>query len=271
MTRQEQQALFAKNGFLVIQNILTSAELAECHGEIGRLHELAIDLEANGDPARSHFQHEPYARDRMHNDLPVLRKIENTRLHSEIFRNLAAHPPLIQTVQNLLGKDLLLFRSTLMLKPAHHGSAHALHQDSSYWPMKPPSLVTASIALNQATPENGCFKVIPGSHKWGLKEWGNIATQQDEAIAKREDIDLSGQIDISLEAGSALLFHSLLVHGSGPNRSPLPRNTALYAYFSPHVNYAPKAGAPREKSFPVVAGLDGALEHTLVARSVDST
>jgi len=158
-----------------------------------------------------------------------------------------------------------------MLKPAHHGSAHALHQDSSYWPMKPPSLVTASIALNQATPKNGCFKVIPGSHKWGLKQWGNIAKRQDEALASREDIDLSGQIDISLEAGSALLFHSLLVHGSGPNKSPLPRNTALYAYFSPHVQYIPKAGAPREKTFPVIAGLGGALDHTLVATAVDQT
>ena len=192
MTLQEQQALFAENGFLVIQNLLTSAELAEYHDEIRRLHELAVELKASDDPAHSHFQHEPYASDPVHNDLPVLRKIENTRLHSEIFRNLAAHPILIGAVQNLLGEDLLLFRSTLMLKPAHHGSAHALHQDSSYWPMKPPSLVTASIALNQATPENGCFKVIPGSHKWGLKQWGNIAKRQDEALAGlKGDINLT--------------------------------------------------------------------------------
>ena len=271
MNPQEQQAQFAENGFLVIQNILTPAELAICHGEIQRLHKLAIDLESSGDPARSDFQREPFANERMQHELPVLRKIENTRLHSDTFCTLAAHPTLVQAVQNLLGEDLLLFRSTLMLKPAHHGSPHALHQDSSYWPMQPPSLVTASIALNQATPENGCFKVIPGSHKWGLKQWGDIAKKQDEAIANRKDIDLSGQIDISLGAGSALLFHSLLVHGSGPNRSPHSRNTALYAYFTPRVHYVPKAGAPRQKTFPVVAGLDGALEHTLVARTIDST
>ena len=43
----------------------------------------------------------------------------------------------------------------------------------------------------------------------------------------------------SLKAGDAVLFHSLTVHGSGPNTSPRPRHTALYAYFPPTVRYVP--------------------------------
>ena len=78
-------------------------------------------------------------------------------------------------------------------------------------------------------------------------------------------MDLSAQIEVPLEAGSALFFHSLLVHGSGANTSPRPRHTALYAYFSPSVRYLPAEGAPRTKVFPVISGLDGKEEFTLTA------
>jgi ectoine hydroxylase-related dioxygenase (phytanoyl-CoA dioxygenase family) len=151
-----------------------------------------------------------------------------------------------------------------MLKPAFHGSAHALHQDSAYWPIDPPALVTVSIALTEATADNGCFKIIPHSHEWCLQDWGRILLRQNESLTEREDIDLDTQIDVPLAAGSALFFHSLLVHGSGPNSSPNARNTALYAYFSPHVRYCPKTG-PAERSFPVVSGIGGCEEHILVA------
>ena len=122
-----------------------------------------------------------------------------------------------------------------------------------------------SIALDDATPENGCIKVIPCSHHWGLQEWGHIAQDRDAPLTTRDDINPSASIDVPLRSGSAILFHSLMVHGSGPNQTNRSRNTALYAYFSPHVRYVPGDGAVREKAFPVVAGLEGAQEHTLVA------
>ena len=265
MDPHEQQAFFEQQGYLIVPDLLSRGEVAECQREVQRLHQLAADLEASQDPLSNHFQREPFSSASNHNGLPVLRKIENTRALSPCFTQLAAHPRLVAIVQSLLGADLLLFRSTLMLKPAFHGSAHALHQDSAYWPMEPPALVTASIALDDATPDNGCIKVIPGSHHWGLQEWGHIAQQQEAPLTNRDDIDRSRQIDVPLAAGSAVLFHSLMVHGSGPNQTDRPRNTALYAYFSPHVRYVPGTNGPQSKSFPVIAGLDGATEHVLVA------
>jgi ectoine hydroxylase-related dioxygenase (phytanoyl-CoA dioxygenase family) len=265
MTLHEQRAFFADQGYLIVADLLSLQEIAQCREEIARLHCLAAQLDERHDPSLGDFQREPFARDQSRNGLPVLRKIENTRAHSQLFCQLAAHPRLVAVVQELLGPDLLLFRSTLMLKPAFHGSAHGLHQDSAYWPMEPPSLVTVSIALDDSTPENGCFKVIPASHKWGLQQWGHIARPADAPLTERDDLDLSAQIDVPLKAGSALFFHSLLVHGSGPNKTPHSRNTALYAYFSPQVRYRPGERGPASRTFPVVAGLGGAREHTLVA------
>ena len=266
MHTEAQKALFEEQGYLVVENILSDEALTVCREEIERLHQVAADLEAKGDPAFGCFQREPYADQAIRDDgLPVLRKIENTRTFSEVFRQLAANPSLMSVIQGLIGPDLLLFRSTLMLKPAFHGSSHGLHQDSAYWPMEPPTLVTVSIALNDATPENGCFKVIPGSHKWGMQEWGLIAREQGTDLTDRKDVDQTEQIDVPLLAGSALCFHSLMVHGSGPNRSPHPRHTALFAYFSPKVRYVPREGHAMEKTFPVITGLDGREELTLAA------
>jgi len=273
MDLKERKAFFENEGYLVVENLLSAAEVEACQAEIHRLHQFVAGQETDSEQeraeiARRHVQHEPFAKDETQGDnLPVLRKAENTRQYSEVFRDLAQHPKLISVVQELIGTDdLLLFRSTLMFKPAFHGSSHGLHQDSAYWPMEPPSLVTVSIALNNATVENGCFKVIPRSHLWGMQSWGHIARQQGAELTDRADV-AEQQMDVPLSAGSALFFHSLMVHGSGPNATPHPRNTALYAYFSPQVRYVPKDGKPGEKTFPVVAGLGGKTELTLVAQT----
>ncbi len=258
---------FEEDGYLVARALLSAEEVAACEREIERLHRLAVELDARGDPASGRFQLEPFTGKATRKGLPVLRKIEQTREFSEIFRDLAAHPRLIRLVGSFLGPDLLLFRSTLMLKPARHGSSHGLHQDSAYWPMQPPALVTVSIALTDASPENGCIQVLPRSHRWGLQSWGHIARRQDESLTDRQDVDLSNRIDVSLKAGDAVLFHSLTVHGSGPNTSPRPRHTALYAYFPPTVRYVPGEKGPSEKTFPVVSGLDGKRTLTLTAHT----
>ena len=262
----EQKAFFEEEGYLVVEDVLSEDELAGCRKEIEGLHRLAAELESAGDPRSSHFQREPYAKGANRVDgLPVLRKIENTREISAFFNDLSVHPALLRVVGGLLGPDLLLFRSTLMLKPAFHGSAHAPHQDSAYWPIEPPALVTVSIALNDATTENGCFTVFPRSHTWGMKDWGHIAQAQDSEPAYGHDLKEAHQIEVPLKAGSALFFHSLMVHGSGPNRSPDPRNTALYAYFPPGVRYVPTGGSPRVKTYPVASGLEGKKTYTLEA------
>ena len=118
-----EKASFERNGYLVVDDFLSEPELAAHCDEIERLHVLAARLKATGDDRVRFFQWEPFSRVDEDDDRPVLRKIEQTRLFSDAFKRLAAHPTMVKTVQKLIGEDLLLFRSTLMLKPAHHGSA----------------------------------------------------------------------------------------------------------------------------------------------------
>ena len=257
---------FEDQGYYILEEFLTEEELSACEDEIERLHKIGADFKTAGDDRARSFQLEPFAKSTEQDGLPVLRKIEQTRDYSDVFKDLSRHRKLVPVVRELLGEDLLLFRSTLMLKPANHGSAHSFHQDSAYWPMRPPSLVTVSIALTDSTAENGCIQVIPKSHGWGIQEWGQIARDTDKAETTREDVNTRQAVDVPLKAGSALLFHSLVVHGSGPNKSPLPRHTALYAYFPPTVQYVGRSVAD-ERTFPVVSGLDGRDTVTLKAEA----
>ena len=153
-----------------------------------------------------------------------------------------------------------------MLKPALHGSEHAFHQDGAYWPIDPPNLVTVSIAIDESTVDNGCIKVLPGSHLSELKEWGHIAKPPNSKSPESQKTNDPNQLEVPLLPGSALFFHSKLIHGSGPNSSEHSRNTALYAYFNPQVRYIPQDGMPRSRSFPVIAGLGGAKDFEIKAQ-----
>jgi ectoine hydroxylase-related dioxygenase (phytanoyl-CoA dioxygenase family) len=126
--------------------------------------------------------------------------------------------------------------------------------------MEPPTQITVSIALTDATIENGCFQVIPGSHKLELQDWG-VIQRDDNTLTDRNDVDLSALIQVPLRAGSAIFFDSKLVHGSGANTTPNPRTTALYAYFPPNVRYCPPEGdGSHEKTCPVIRGCGGQSE-----------
>ena len=271
LTLTADMTTFQEQGYLVIPEVLGPAEVDAAQHEIECLHELAAgEGSPPGERSEPHskseatFQFEPHTDVREERGRPVLRKIERTDLVSDLFAGMARNPRVVAVVSEILGPELLLFRSTLMLKPARHGSQHGLHQDVAYWPLEPPALVTVSIAISASDAENGCIHVIPGSHRWPVGEWGNISRRDDAAQTDRDDVDLSQLRDVPLAAGTAVLFHSNIVHGSGPNHSDRPRHTALYAYFPPTARYTPsRPDAPPSKTYPVVAGLNGLTSVTL--------
>ena len=160
--------------------------------------------------------------------LDALRKVEGLVGNDDVFLGLAKDPRLLGPVTELLGPDIKLFRDALMMKPARHGSAKPYHQDSAYWQVDPPDLCSAWIALDDATLKNGCMRVLPGSHRWGVIEHKHLADYQVE----EERLDLSGEVSAPLEAGGVLLFHSLLLHATSPNASDSPRRAMICSYMS---------------------------------------
>ena len=118
----ERRAFFKREGYLVVEDLLAPQDVARCQVEIARLHQMAQDLAAAGDPDLRCFQREPFAQGAETDGLPVLRKVEETRRFCEVFLDLARHPGLIRVVQELIGSRELLLRVPGVAGLQGHGS-----------------------------------------------------------------------------------------------------------------------------------------------------
>lgn len=94
-----------------------------------------------------------------------LRKLPNLATRDEVFRRLACDPNIARIVDELLGQGALIFRDVMVVKPAHEGAHLDYHQDSAYWDVEPKALVSAWIPLSDITMQNGCLRIIEGSHR----------------------------------------------------------------------------------------------------------
>ena len=131
------------------------------------------------------------------------------------------HPDLLDAVEQLIGPDIIMWGSQVFSKPAGDGMAIPWHQDGQYWPMRPLATVTVWIAVDPATVENGCLRVIPDTHASGLMPH---ETTHEAGLALNQGVakgvfDENRAVDIVLEAGQISLHDAMLVHGSNANRS----------------------------------------------------
>jgi len=139
-----------------------------------------------------------------------------------VFMGYARHPALLDCVESLLGPALLFVNSMVITKPPGVDGRHPLHQDLLYFGFRPGDAVVGTwTALEQVTRDNGCLAVLPGSHRgellahdvpdWQYVNFGFLGVKGVGAAAER--------VHVEMQAGDTLLFHPLLLHGSGQNRT----------------------------------------------------
>jgi ectoine hydroxylase-related dioxygenase (phytanoyl-CoA dioxygenase family) len=235
---EDKVAFFEREGFLIIPNVLGAAEVAELdqelrrlaanHATLPRIRE-GFGLEPNQDGSRP---------------TPTFRKIGGITELSPAFDRLCKHPRVLDLLHAIMGPTIQLWRDVCMMKPARVGREKPWHQDSSYWPWEPMSLVSAMTALDHASPENGCLQIIPRTHHDALQHYG-----------QELQVDIEGDLQartvyVPLKAGDTLLFHSLLLHASEPNHSDQDRRVCIISYKTPKVEYIGKGD---ERDCPMVS------------------
>ncbi len=152
---------------------------------------------------------------------------------SEPLRRWGLDPRLVDPCKDIVGEsEIALFTEKLNLKRKMDGGPIVLHQDYPYWaPIAQiaDKVATAMIFLDNATRENGCLEVAPGSHRSGVYEQrktdGFGSLEMDP-----ERFDLSQLEPIEVGAGAVVFFGAFLVHRSLPNRSGSDRRALLYSY-----------------------------------------
>jgi hypothetical protein len=129
------------------------------------------------------------------------------------------HPVILDMVEQLIGPDLIMWGSQVFSKPTGDGMAIPWHQDGQYWPLRPLRNVTVWVAIDAATVENGCLRVIPGSHRRGLM--AHSRTDDPDLVLNQglSGVDETRAFDVQLEPGQVSLHDVMTVHGSNANRS----------------------------------------------------
>jgi ectoine hydroxylase-related dioxygenase (phytanoyl-CoA dioxygenase family) len=128
---------------------------------------------------------------------------------------------LLDIAEMFVGPDIALFASHYISKPPHSGQPVLWHQDGAFWPLEPMRVVTLWLAVDHSTPENGCVRVVPGSHR---QDFGAMRDSTDvENVLGKEiavDVDESQAVDMVLAPGDVEVHHPNIVHGSQANTSP---------------------------------------------------
>lgn len=134
---------------------------------------------------------------------------------------LCSDPKILDLVESIIGENIALFASHLICKPGGDGKAAPWHQDSTYWPLDPMEVVTVWLAIDDATTENGCMRVIPRTHVFG-----ELPHHETDTTGKLLHLEMDIEqfkdweiVDCVLKAGECTLHDARLVHGSTPNTS----------------------------------------------------
>ena len=131
-------------------------------------------------------------------------------------------PRILDAVEDLIGPNILCWGTSFFIKDAHDPSYVSWHQDSTYWGLEPPDIVTAWVAISESTAENGAMRVIPGSHKWDqLPHHDTFAANNLLSRGQEIEVEVDDRqaVMLELEPGQMSLHHVRLIHGSDPNPS----------------------------------------------------
>jgi ectoine hydroxylase-related dioxygenase (phytanoyl-CoA dioxygenase family) len=192
LTKQE-IAFFHQNGYLGPIAACSPDEMVMIRAEIER-----DVLATNGPNPKNKFQSR-------HMDQPVV-------------YNLATCPAILERMKCLYGQDLILWATFFFVKEPG-GKEIPWHQDLNYWPLEPVINISAWIAIDPATIENSCVRIIPGSHKKVLPHTGSPDGMAFQEMADPKFFDASQAINMELKPGEFFLFNEKLLHQSEPNRS----------------------------------------------------
>lgn len=156
------------------------------------------------------------------------------KLSDKIFHTLA-HPRITDLLRLLIGPNIKCMQSMLFVKAAGK-PGQAWHQDEDFIPTRDRSLTGAWIALDDASLQNGCLWVLPGSHTQGTL-WPQRDHRDNRFDCAHESWNFpwhdEDSLPVEVKAGSIVFFNGYLLHRSLPNRSQTDfRRTLVNHYMS---------------------------------------
>ena len=160
-------------------------------------------------------------------------------LISPVLDKVSHNSKILDAVESIIGKDILVCGTTLFIKNPDQKGFVSFHQDAKYIGLEPHNWVTGWVAVTDANEENGCMRMVRGSHKENLKfhnqkfDKNNLLTRGQTV----ENVSINETTPVILKAGQLSLHHPQIIHGSGLNKSNDRRiGFAIQSYIGSNVD-----------------------------------
>ena len=243
MTDQKIKTAYERDGFVVVRDIIDNRDLNPIRNFIkAKVDAYSRELYTEG-KLSSHYEDEPFERRyaAICQALDILPRNWSFGMFGREFYDLYNFPGVLDVLRLLLGSEVSNI-GTPALRTKLPGSvitSFPWHQDSQYLDQSTIGkkekhtgglhMVTVWVPLVEATIENGCCWVIPGSHRWGLLDGARGA---DSNVRMEEDVETRGTpVPIPLKPGGALFMTNLCVHTSKVNTTQKSRWSIDFRYF----------------------------------------
>lgn len=148
----------------------------------------------------------------------------------------------LDLVEPLVGPDIALWSSHFISKDPYHGRSTPWHEDSGYWEGRLSAydrIVTVWLALGPSTRDNGCMRVIPGSHLDGPGAYAPVDPSTNTFDSGLVDVDADQAVYFELQPGECSLHDGRIVHGALPNTSSQRRTGFTMRYMPTSVRVRP--------------------------------
>jgi len=217
-------ARYQRDGFVVLKNFLTAAEVAELRAGVLRAMTGLGDQRVAG---TSEFA-EPAG----YHDRVVVQRLNLWKVEQSV-RRCVLDPTLGTMLRRLTGlSGVRLWHDQTFFKPPW-GDPTAFHLDMPNWSFTSPEAISIWIALDHATVRNGCLHFLPGSHRKTRREAnagirGSVGALFDHYPELRH----VEAVPAEAEPGTAIFHNGLIAHAAGPNMTPYWRG-AMTAQYMP--------------------------------------
>ncbi|HYF21308.1 MAG TPA: phytanoyl-CoA dioxygenase family protein, partial [Ramlibacter sp.] len=226
MLTLEQIAQYHEQGFLVVENFLPPDFVRE----LGRLTSELVASAAGLDKTDAWFDLEPSHRK---GERPRVRRLKHPNGQHPLFAQAARHPKILDAIEALNGRPGVRFthpQGKVNIKAAEYGSAVEWHQDWAGYPHTNDDLLSVSIPLDGATPDNGPLLVLPGTHKGPIYDHHVDGVYRSAMHPTRDGLDFSRAVPLLGDVGMVYFHHVRIVHGSALNRSTRDRRLLINQY-----------------------------------------
>lgn len=246
-----QHDAFVQDGFLIMRQLANAERIAAMRGcalEHAEAHVEPIEYEA--DVA---YPGAPASRSAEGGDTP--RRLLQAYNRDPLFAEWATDARLVALIAQLLDSESVWLtpnhHNCVMTKHPRFSTATAWHKDLRYWSFERPRLINAWLALGDETPENGCMRLLPGTHRLEL-----APAQLDDAQFLRSGRDdnaalVGTAVEAELAPGDVLFFDAGLLHAAGANTTDALKLSVVTTYFGVGTRPIEGSRSARRPAIPV--------------------